>query len=73
MRDGDRIRLDTAGRRIDLLVDDKALAERRNVLPAPPSGEGRRGYERLYFETVTQAEQGCDFSFAIPRITRTIP
>ena len=42
-------------------------------MPAPPSGEGRRGYERLYFETVTQAERGCDFEFMIPKITRTIP
>ena len=66
VRDGDRITLDTAGRQINLLVDDKAL-------PAAPSGEGRRGYERLYFETVTQAEQGCDFNFSIPKITRTIP
>jgi dihydroxy-acid dehydratase len=73
VRDGDQIRLDTAGRRIDVLVDDKVLAERRKAMPAPPSGEGRRGYERLYFETVTQAEQGCDFSFAIPKITRRIP
>jgi len=73
VRDGDQIRLDTAGRRIDVLLDDKVLADRRKAMPAPPSGEGRRGYERLYFETVTQAEQGCDFSFAIPKITRTIP
>jgi hypothetical protein len=27
----------------------------------------------LYFETVTQAEQGCDFNFAMPKIMRTIP
>jgi len=73
VRDGDQIRLDTAGRRLDLLVDDKVLAERRKAMPAPPSGDGRRGYERLYFETVTQAEAGCDFAFAIPKITRTIP
>ena len=73
VRDGDMIRLDTAGRTISLLVDDKELAARRQAMPAPPSGEGRRGYERLYFETVTQAEQGCDFDFAIPKIITTIP
>jgi dihydroxy-acid dehydratase len=73
VRNGDRIRLDTANRAIDLLVDDKELDARRKAMPAPPSGEGRRGYERLYFETVTQAEQGCDFSFMIPKITKTIP
>jgi dihydroxy-acid dehydratase len=73
VRDGDRITLDTAGRRLNLLVDETELAARRKNLPPPASGEGRRGYERLYFETVTQAERGCDFSFAIPKITRTIP
>jgi dihydroxy-acid dehydratase len=73
VRNGDMIRLDTAGRSISLLVDDQELAARRTALPAAPSGEGRRGYERLYFETVTQAEQGCDFAFMIPKITRTIP
>jgi dihydroxy-acid dehydratase len=67
------IKLDTANRRLSLLVDDEELAARRSAMPPPASSEGRRGYERLYFETVTQAEQGCDFSFMIPKITRTIP
>ena len=73
VRNGDRIKLDTAGRTLSLLVDDSELEARRNSMPPPPSGEGRRGYERLYFETVTQAEHGCDFDFAMPKITRTIP
>jgi dihydroxy-acid dehydratase len=73
VRNGDRIRLDTAGREISLLVDETELETRRKTMPAPPSGEGRRGYERLYFETVTQAERGCDFEFMIPKITTTIP
>ena len=73
MRDGDNIRLDTANRRLDLLVDEETLKERGKVLPSAPLIENRRGYERLYFETVTQAENGCDFLFAIPKITRSIP
>jgi dihydroxy-acid dehydratase len=73
VRNGDRIRLDTANRAIDLLVDGEELEARRKAMPAPPSGEGRRGYERLYFETVTQAERGCDFEFMIPKIATTIP
>lgn len=65
---GDRIRLDTEGRRIDLLVDDAELSKRRAALPPPPSGAGRRGYEKLYFDSVTQANTGCDFDFAVPEI-----
>ena len=73
VRDGDRIRLDTSGRRIDLLVSDEELAHRRAALPPSPDGKGKRGYEKLYFETVTQAGQGCDFDFCIPEITRKAP
>ncbi|MFO1134385.1 MAG: IlvD/Edd family dehydratase [Rhodoblastus sp.] len=72
-RDGDRIRLDTAGRRIDLLVSDEELAKRRAALPPLPDGKGKRGYEKLYFETVTQAGQGCDFDFCIPATAQMIP
>ena len=67
VRSGDMIRLDAAGRRIDLLVDDAELADRRAAWqpPAPPDGAGR-GYLRLFLEQVTQADQGCDFAFCIP-------
>jgi dihydroxy-acid dehydratase len=61
VRDGDRIRLDTAARKIDLLVDEAELARRRATWKAPP--KPARGYARLYVERVTQADQGCDFDF----------
>ena len=66
VRTGDQIRLDVAGRRIDLLVDEAELARRHNEWQAPagPPG-GERGYLRLYLESVTQADEGCDFSFLI--------
>ena len=73
VRNGDRIRLDTKGRRIDLLIDEVELSKRRAALPPLPDGGGKRGYEKLYFETVTQAGQGCDFDFCIPAITRSVP
>jgi dihydroxy-acid dehydratase len=73
VKSGDRIKLDTAGRRIDLLVDDVELAKRRKALPPAPTGEGRRGYNQLYFNTVTQAEDGCDFDFCIPERTTSVP
>ncbi|WP_293865047.1 IlvD/Edd family dehydratase [uncultured Alsobacter sp.] len=62
VRTGDMIRLDTQGRRIDLLVDDAELARRREHWTAPPARPGeKRGYARLYREQVLQADQGCDF------------
>jgi dihydroxy-acid dehydratase len=64
VRTGDRIRLDVAGRRIDLLVEEDELANRRAALGAParPAWAGR-GYARLFHDTITQADEGCDFDF----------
>ena len=61
---GDMIRLDTERRRIDLLVDDAELARRAAATPPPPPGPAR-GYAKLFHDTVTQADQGCDFDFLI--------
>jgi dihydroxy-acid dehydratase len=67
VRSGDRIRLDAAGRRIDLLVDEVELAARRAAYVPPPAHPGsERGYLRLYLEQVTQADEGCDFAFCRP-------
>jgi dihydroxy-acid dehydratase len=64
VRTGDRIRLDAAARRIDLLVDEAELAARRAAWVPPPAHPGsHRGYLRLYVEQVTQADEGCDFAF----------
>jgi len=72
VRTGDRIRLDTAGRRIDLLVSEDELFSRRAALPRPEA-QPRRGYAKLWFDHVTQAEQGCDFDFCIPEATTVAP
>jgi dihydroxy-acid dehydratase len=63
VRDGDVIRLDCKGRRLDVKVDDAELARRKDQWKRPPPP--KRGYLRLYTERVTQAEQGCDFDFLI--------
>ncbi|TXN61749.1 IlvD/Edd family dehydratase [Methylobacterium sp. WL6] len=64
VRTGDRIRLDTAARRIDLLVDDAELERRRSEAgPAERPAWAARGYARLLYETVEQADAGCDFGF----------
>jgi dihydroxy-acid dehydratase len=65
---GDMIKLDVAGRRIDLLVDDAELTRRREAWTPPPAPPGAdRGYLKLYLDSVLQADEGCDFSFLVPQ------
>ena len=64
VRTGDRIRLDVAGRRIDLLVEEAELERRRAATPPATRPDwAARGYARLLHDTITQADQGCDFDF----------
>lgn len=62
VRDGDRIRLSVAQKRIELLVDEGILTLRRAAMPTVPARR-RRGYDKLYAEHVTGADAGCDFDF----------
>ncbi|GAA4344236.1 IlvD/Edd family dehydratase [Pigmentiphaga soli] len=62
VRDGDRIRLSVAKREISLLVGDDEMA-RRLAACAVPRPQGRRGYQRLFLKSVTQADEGVDFDF----------
>ncbi|CCQ75127.1 IlvD/Edd family dehydratase [Magnetospira sp. QH-2] len=64
VQDGDRIRLSVENRRIDLLVDEAELEKRRAALEAQPkTPPPKRGYQKLYYDTVLQADEGCDFDF----------
>ncbi|MGN6286708.1 MAG: IlvD/Edd family dehydratase [Afipia sp.] len=64
VRTGDRIRLDVAKRRIDLLVDDAELERRRRAIVESGRPEwAARGYARLFHDAITQADDGCDFDF----------
>lgn len=62
VRDGDMIALDVEGRTLRLEVSDTELEKRRSewVRPLPPM---ESGYQRLYVDHVTQADEGCDFDF----------
>ena len=61
-RSGDRIRLDTANRKLDLLVEDRVIQQRiEEWKPRAPRYE--RGYGQLFLRHVLQAEEGCDFDF----------
>ena len=64
VRNGDRIRLSIAEKRIDLLVEPDEIARRLATFQPPPAPA--RGYKALYRRTVTQAPGGCDFDFLMP-------
>ena len=62
LKTGDRIRLDLAARRLDMLVNEEELAARKKARLAPqPRFE--RGWGYMFAQHVTQADQGCDFDF----------
>jgi dihydroxy-acid dehydratase len=61
---GDQIVLDFANRRIDVDLTDEELERRRQRRAAePPFRAPARGFARLYVDSVTQADSGCDFDF----------
>ncbi|GGF71622.1 dihydroxy-acid dehydratase [Azorhizobium oxalatiphilum] len=64
VRSGDMIRLDVPARSIELLVDEAELAIRAAALPPVERPDwAERGYARLFYDSVTQADEGCDFDF----------
>jgi len=74
VRNGDRIRLSVADRLIELRVSDKELARRRAELVLPVPVDAERGYRKLFYEQVTQADKGCDFEFLrAPKMIARVP
>ncbi len=67
VRSGDRIRLDVAARRIDVLISDDDMAQRMRALPASAGTAPARGYAALFQREVLQADEGCDFDFLRPK------
>jgi dihydroxy-acid dehydratase len=59
---GDLIALDVPARRLDLLIDDSEM-QRRRAIWRRPAALPRRGYAKLFHDTVLQADEGCDFDF----------
>jgi dihydroxy-acid dehydratase len=72
VRSGDWIELDVAARRLDLLVDADELASRR-LAWQPPSPPPERGWARLYFDHVLQADQGADLDFLVGGSGHEVP
>jgi dihydroxy-acid dehydratase len=68
---GDTIVLDFENRRIDVdLTADELESRRQRKATEPPFQPPARGFARLYVDSVTQADTGCDFDF-LRRVTPT--
>ena len=64
---GDRISLDVAKRRLELLVEADELERRRKAWKPPQRPQDSdRGYAGLFQREVLQADQGVDFDFLGP-------
>jgi dihydroxy-acid dehydratase len=64
VQNGDRITLDVNARRLTLHVDDDELARRRAAWQAPPP-HAKRGWVKLYCDSVLQADEGVDLDFLV--------
>lgn len=62
VENGDLIEVDVPNRKLNLLVSEEVLAERRKGWAAPDLGYDR-GYVHLYIQTVEQSDQGADLTF----------
>lgn len=69
VEDGDVIELNVPEKRIQLLVEESELKERafRAEKEDPKIQLPDRGYVRMYVENVSQAHEGCDFGFLVPK------
>ncbi len=62
VRDGDLVTLDVEARVLRVEISDEEMAQRRAAWTVPPP-KFERGYGVLYYEHITQANEGCDFEF----------
>jgi len=72
VREGDEIELDVRRRRLELLVDEAELARRR-ARWKPPVAPLDRGYWKLYYDHVVQANEGADLDFLVGKSGPFVP
>jgi dihydroxy-acid dehydratase len=66
VRTGDFVILDVAARRLDIDIPEQELAARQpDSATVSAYANPRRGWERLYVETVQQANTGADLDFLV--------
>ena len=67
-----QIWLSVANRWLSLLIYDQELARRQETQYVATS-TAQRGYEKLFFDSVMQANKSAGFDFLIPPQTSVIP
>jgi dihydroxy-acid dehydratase len=72
VQDGDMVELDVAARKLHLDVSDEELARRRASW-RPPQPPMERGWTRLYFDHVQQANRGADLDFLVGKSGAGVP
>jgi len=72
VENGDEIELDVVKRRLELLVPERELAARRKKWKAPKAPL-ERGYWKLYFDHVLQADEGADLDFLAGKSGAFVP
>jgi dihydroxy-acid dehydratase len=65
VKNGDRIKLDVEGRRLELLVEEAELESRRKDWKPTGLPGMNRGYVSLYVQHVQQADKGADLDFLV--------
>jgi dihydroxy-acid dehydratase len=72
VQDGDMIEMDVSKGKLELLVSEKEILQRKKRWKAPkPALE--RGYWRLYFDHVNQAHEGADLDFLVGKSGPFVP
>ena len=64
VQNGDMIELDVSARRLHLDVPEEEVERRRSAWK-PPDPPSSRGYYKLYYDHVMQADRGADLDFLI--------
>jgi L-arabonate dehydrase len=72
VENGDVIELDVAKRKLELLVSEDILAQRKKRWRAPQA-QLERGYWRLYHDHVLQAHEGADLDFLVGKSGAFVP
>ena len=63
IKNGDKIKLSVKNKRLDLIISKNELKNRLSKQISKKIPNIKRGYLKLYYDSVLQAHEGCDFDF----------